>query len=729
MANDNRVNLCKWLESKGYKPIKNELVERKLPASNTESGSSNPQNPEECYINDTKKTIVCIAQNFQVRSKDKVAISIGRNEESTLYPFKNVYKNYNEKYKFFILVPCAEPTKPENKPKYKIVENFIVSLEPISIREHDLSKLKSATSMDFGRYNDLEEKLTTTDIKTKKLSYLSYRRIKVENNDFFATFILAFKNEENSEKKYKYLNDYMKLFDSRTYKDVVDVTKWIATEMHKNNAKNLGLPRNLLIYGAPGTGKSHYIDDKFEKDFYCVPEETEKLEQYRKELSEKLGIDIPEDADIKATIKNEFFTRVTFYEDYSYEHFVGCYKPIKKDDKITYEFEAGPFIDIYIKAKENPDNPYLLAVEEINRADAAAVFGDLFQVLDRDNDGSSEYSVKPEAALNKYLEEHLYIWATMNSADQGVHVLDSAFKRRWQFLYMDIGNSPSSAKADGREIVLPFGNSKIKTYAWGSFRNAVNEVLEKNNIEEDRWVGAWFFKDEELNLINKFYEEKDNTKLKPNPLVDKLLAYLLQDVVKMNKDILFQGKYHNMSSIRKALSNSEVNIFDVLTQKINIDKKEDEDIADKREIVLPVGDNKTETYTWGSFRKAVNEVLEKNNIEKDRQIEAWFFKGRELKSIETFYKEKDTDNKDNPLVDKLLEQLSKINKDIFKQGYSDISSVHGDLSNSVSPKSIFEVLNIDKNALEKVQETENPTPTNAESAPNGQQTQAVTENG
>ena len=162
-----------------------------------------------------------------------------------------------------------------------------------------------------------------------------------------------------------------------------------------------------------------------------------------------------------------------------------------------------------------------------------------------------------------------------------------------------------------------------------------------------------------------------------------------------------------------------------MTQKINIDKKEDEDIADKREIVLPVGDNKTETYTWGSFRKAVNEVLEKNNIEKDRQIEAWFFKGRELKSIETFYKEKGTDNKDNPLVDKLLayllQDVVKMNKDILfkKEEYHNMSSIRRDLSNSTPPKNIFKVLKIDEKALKEIQETEPPTPTDT----------AVTENG
>ena len=669
--------------------------------------------------------------SFRDNSGPKInAYSDNDNATKLFEEYKAAYKSKKCEKKFFFLSFLGSGFD-------DLSDKYVLSVEPFDGKDAvNTSTTSLKTTSDYETLKKMLEDGLKSDKSCVCIDGQCHGKSQAVGKKYWLRFIKIV--DINGNTTYDIVKHYLELSDSRTYKDTVYVTNWIATEMHKNNAKNLGLPRNLLIYGAPGTGKSHYIDDKFEKDFYCVPEETEKLEQYRKELSEKLGIDIPEDADIKATIKNEFFTRVTFYKDYSYENFVGCYKPIKKDDKITYEFEAGPFIDIYIKAKKNPDNPYLLAVEEINRADAAAVFGDLFQVLDRDNDGSSEYSVKPEVALNKYLEEHLpnydgtislpsnlYIWATMNSADQGVHVLDSAFKRRWQFLYMDIDNSPSSAKADGREIVLPFGNSKIKTYAWGSFRNAVNEVLEKNNIEEDRWVGAWFFKDEELDLINKFYENKDNTKLKPNPLVDKLLAYLLQDVVKMNKDILFKTDYHNMSSIRKALSNSEVNIFDVLTQKINIDKKEDEDIADKREIVLPVGDNKTETYTWGSFRKAVNEVLEKNNIEKDRQIEAWFFKGRELKSIETFYKEKGTDNKDNPLVDKLLayllQDVVKMNKDILfkKEEYHNMSSIRRDLSNSTPPKNIFKVLKIDEKALKEIQETEPPTPTDT----------AVTENG
>lgn len=500
-------------------------------------------------------------------------------------------KNYREK-RFFFLTYISETNFGDLSNKY------VLSIEPISGIKN------SNTILSYkGSIKDLKSKLED-GIKNKK----SCVCVDGECNrrDYYLRFIRVM-NEDGTE-NWDILKHYLELSDSRTYKDTVVVTDWVPTEMNKDNKNTSDLPRNLLIYGAPGTGKSHYMDEQFAKVLYkkyfpCEknPNET-TTEEYKKLFSESKkeiekeienknqnSNDQISDDDVQkfikskqVKIKKDYFTRVTFYEDYSYENFVGCYKPIKKDDKITYEFEAGPFIDIYIKAKENPDNPYLLAVEEINRADAAAVFGDLFQVLDRDNDGSSEYSVKPEAALNKYLEEHLpnydgtislpsnlYIWATMNSADQGVHVLDSAFKRRWQFLYMDIDNSESAAKIDD-DIYLPVKDG-IRKCKWNQFRKAINKVLKDNKIEEDRWVGAWFFKKDELKLIRTFYENKDNTKLKPNPLVDKLLAYLLQDVVKMNKDILFQGKYHNMSSIRKALSNSNSpkNIFDILNIKID----------------------------------------------------------------------------------------------------------------------------------------------------------------
>jgi len=609
---NNNLALVDWFSSEkniGYESFSHKLEKREIRGDNR----------EKCFINTTEHKIVFVTDTFRANDEE-IFLSVGKQDlEPVFYPFKELYKEYrNKNYRIFFL--SVGGTGSFEDDDLKKTKHYVFAIEPLKILNQDLVQLFTKTTFSLFDKNRAN--------KLKSEFYLHQRTL--EENFYVSILKISEDNAKDENKKIKindgkYLKWYLDTFDSRVYTDMVDVTKWIATEMHKNNAKNLDLPHNLLIYGAPGTGKSHYIDDKFKNDFYPVPKDEDERKKYIKNLEENIKKEynnepftIPKNADIEATIKNEFFTRVTFYEDYSYENFAGCYKPIKKDDKITYEFEAGPFIDIYIKAKENPDNPYLLAVEEINRADAAAVFGDLFQVLDRDGNGNSEYSVKPEAALNKYLEEHLpnydgtislpdnlYIWATMNSADQGVHVLDSAFKRRWQFLYMDIDNSESAAKIDD-DIYLPVKDG-IRKCKWNQFRKAINKVLKDNKIEEDRWVGAWFFKKGELDLIEKFYTNKDNTKLKPNPLVDKLLAYLLQDVVKMNKDILFKTDYHNMSSIRK------------------------------------------------------------------------------------------------------------------------------DLSNSNSPKNIFDILNIkiDENALEEVPKTENPTPTNAESAPNGQgeQTQVVTENG
>ena len=447
---------------------------------------------------------------------------------------------------------------------------------------------------------------TLDSVKEKLSSQKPFYRFELhtdQKSNHYGYFVFI-KVKENGEFTDKYLNEYFICSDNRTYKENIYLSDFI--KVGRDNIepdKPSSVPHNLLIYGAPGTGKSHYIDNEFETFFYkeVFQADDKYTEEYFSELKEKFpDAQIENIQDLRSSIQNKCFTRVTFYEDYSYESFVGCYKPIMRankdgEKKIEYDFEPGPFTNIYIKAKNDPRNNYILAIEELNRARAATVFGDLFQVLDRDENGTSEYSVKPEAALDHYLKENLesydgtislppnlYIRATMNSADQGVNVLDSAFKRRWQFMYMDINNSQSSPKDDERKITLPIDDGATKEYAWWRFRTAINDILSEKQIEEDRWVGEWFFKDSELKLIEEFYKSQESTKLKPNPLVDKLLAYLLQDVVKTDPSILFKSEYHNMSSIRKALSASSEpkSIFEVLTIEIeekNVEPKESDD--------------------------------------------------------------------------------------------------------------------------------------------------------
>lgn len=140
------------------------------------------------------------------------------------------------------------------------------------------------------------------------------------------------------------------------------------------------------------------------------------------------------------------YERVTFHPDYTYSQFVGTYKPVMDEEgnSIRYDFVPGPFMRVYVEAlksgRTDTPQPHLLLIEEINRAKVAAVFGDVFQLLDRDDDGVSEYEIQASEDIRRYLAKELggnadhykkiripnnmFIWATMNSADQGVFPMD-----------------------------------------------------------------------------------------------------------------------------------------------------------------------------------------------------------------------------------------------------------------------------------------------------------------
>lgn len=205
-----------------------------------------------------------------------------------------------------------------------------------------------------------------------------------------------------------------------------------------NTSINSEYERNRIVFGAPGTGKSYELKEDCE--------------------------DLLKDA-------KDNYERVTFHPDYSYSQFVGTYKPVMgADEKIRYDFVPGPFMRVYVEAlksgrTENPQ-PHLLLIEEINRAKVAAVFGDVFQLLDRDDDGVSEYEIQASEDIRKYLAKQLggtpdnyqkiripnnmFIWSTMNSADQGVFPMDTAFKRRWNFEYLGINENEEKISGIGK---------------------------------------------------------------------------------------------------------------------------------------------------------------------------------------------------------------------------------------------------------------------------------------
>ena len=223
-------------------------------------------------------------------------------------------------------------------------------------------------------------------------------------------------------------------------------------------------------------------------------------------------------------------------------------------EKIAYEYVPGPFIRLLVKALQNPEAPYVLIVEEINRANVAAVFGDVFQLLDRNNDGESEYSITTTADMRAYLQRelgkdkdvttikipsNLFIWATMNSADQGVYPMDTAFKRRWTFSYYGLDDEENNLSAAAIKPRFELGKSN-KLISWNSLR------------KEDKLMGPFFLKEEAL---------KDNTSFN-EAFKNKVLMYLFDDVVKQKRRSFFNCENSNRySSICNAFDREGIKIF------------------------------------------------------------------------------------------------------------------------------------------------------------------------
>ena len=286
---------------------------------------------------------------------------------------------------------------------------------------------------------------------------------------------------------------------------------------------------NRIIFGAPGTGKSFQLKQE-------------------------------------STDGNHFanIERVTFHPDYSYGQFVGSYKPISDDNgKISYEYVPGPFMRTLVAALESGKNgdaakKYLLIVEEINRAKVAAVFGDMFQLLDRTDAGDSVYEIQASEDVRRYLARELggtkdnyasiklpnnmYIWATMNSADQGVFPMDTAFKRRWEFTYLSINANEKKIAIED----LPIINGDAKIIKWNILRKSINNMLLKEcKVNEDKLLGPFFISGE------VFKNATSNTDEFFNAFNSKVLMYLFEDAGKMHQKKLFAGIDQNELTFSK----------------------------------------------------------------------------------------------------------------------------------------------------------------------------------
>lgn len=337
----------------------------------------------------------------------------------------------------------------------------------------------------------------------------------------------------------------------------------------KNDSSDNSYIKNssqIIYYGVPGCGKSNRID-----------EETKN---------------IPDDQKM----------RVVFHPEYTNADFVGQILPVQTAEGIEYRFKAGPFARILKRALKNPSKPYYLIIEEINRGNAAAIFGDLFQLLDRKNDGWSSYFVE-NLDLNSFIRSkndkysdkdadssvrigeidftentqirlppNLSLYATMNTSDQNVFVLDNAFQRRWDMELVKNEFEESDISEEQKNIDLQrtalIKGSKI---TWEDFQRIVNakisELSKENNFSSmiDKRLGCWFVKAEK--------NEKGEFVIKEEAFKNKILKYLWDDAFKFNREEVFESSDNFEALLEKVkMDNPNFGIFKNIDFSLNNEK-------------------------------------------------------------------------------------------------------------------------------------------------------------
>lgn len=337
-------------------------------------------------------------------------------------------------------------------------------------------------------------------------------------------------------------NDYDMLFTKSYFINTIEETK-------KNSIDEklrINYSANIILYGVPGSGKSYTIENKI--------------------------LD-----------KDTVSQRIVFHPDYAYSDFVGQILPkVDETGQIKYEFIAGPFTNILKKAYNNPQKKYALVIEEINRGNAPAIFGEIFQLLDRlsksdNNDsfpiGTSAYEIMNENIARIVYGEstnpiripsNLSIIATMNTSDQNVFTLDTAFQRRWEMrLVENKFNAEDSILAN--KVILDTG------VTWKNFCETINKYIIKSNStftsSEDKRLGKYFVKDSDL--------EDDQTNNQRRKFAEKVIKYLWDDAFKFNRDLLFENELTSLEDIVNQFIEKEgidrfsiftSNIFDKLTE-------------------------------------------------------------------------------------------------------------------------------------------------------------------
>lgn len=441
----------------------------------------------------------------------------------------------------------------------------------------------------------------------------------------------------------------MGYYDKSILSDIEQLGKILTKEELPENGKLPKLPLQQIIYGAPGTGKSFGVDEDVIK--YAMQD-----------------------------------IRTTFHPDSDYSTFVGAYKPqmekvtvrddrgfpvkengqIVYEKKIVYKYTQQAFLKAYIAAWKDLENPHVLVIEEINRGNCAQIFGDLFQLLDRNDIGFSKYPITADTDIMRVLNDefyglqvangeainahykddvvadvlngsrlllpnNLYIWATMNTSDQSLFPIDSAFKRRWEWKYVPISDA-------GKEWKICVNGTE---YDWWSFVENINNKIWDATHSEDKKLGYFFCKADRK--VNE--NDVENSVISADRFVGKVLFYVYNDVFKDygfddaifkdkeddNSDLSFQCFFKangkpNEEKIEVFLKNLEVKLASEVEEKNDDydseESEEDNDEIDENDlndngvsdtnspykVTFPDGEVICEEYGWDTYIAALRKI-------------------------------------------------------------------------------------------------------------------------
>lgn len=514
----------------------------------------------ELYKLDTGEIVLFSYTNVNITGTERAKPQIRVFLEGAQAPFAFAKEN---NYRFFLFTIFTQDDSMATGLTAFAPRNFIVSLETNLDNEtsrRDLRSLYDYVQDNLNNKNFIRCPRGSHNAGINQASFINIGDKSNRITNVFENYVTFFDNRPYLESKD--INSATPISDENTTESSEENTSKIVP-----SATPFTSPEQIIFYGVPGSGKSHEIKHKLEEE-YIIPEEKQDV----------------------------FVERTVFHPEYTNADFIGQIMPKLVQGKTDFVFKPGPFTSILKKALCDSQNRYVLIIEEINRGNAAAIFGELFQLLDRidaaskttSHDGSlntygmgwSEYFVM-NSEINNYIRDsddtfdgkaldingihfsantgirlppNLSILATMNTSDQNVFTLDNAFQRRWYMKLIENVFGDTDEEKHQKDAFI----DSAKQITWEKFQKAINVKIGKMSEDaglssmEDKRLGCWFVK--AIKLGNDYIISKDL-------FAEKVLKYLWDDAFKFCREKVFNN-YTNLESLtRDFKGDKEFSVF------------------------------------------------------------------------------------------------------------------------------------------------------------------------